>query len=152
MTKIRLFLLLLFILTSQMTYSQTLPARVKSQLNADYSGWKAYTGSRICNSRSVVSGNFNGDGKTDYAAMFKKGSSVYVVAFLSRGANYKAHVLESGAAADLGDIFLSVGKKGARYSEKQRLLYDSPEGGTCEASSYYWIYKNGAFKQVFTSD
>lgn len=152
MTKIRLFSLLLFILASQTAYGQTLPVKVKSQLNADYSGWKSYAGSSICKSRSVVSGNFNGDGKNDYAVMLKKGSSVYVVAFLSRSVNYKAHVLESGSAADLGDIFLSVGKKGERYSEKQRLLYDAPEGGTCEASSYYWIYKNGAFEQVFTSD
>lgn len=146
------FVLVLLTLSNQTSFAQTLPAKVRSHLNTNYSGWKLYAGDPICNSRAVVSGNFNSDGNTDYAVMFKKGRSGYVIAFVSQGTIYNAHVLESGSASDLNGNFLSVGRKGTQYSETQRLKYDAPEGGGCESSSYFWIFNNGSFRRVFTSD
>lgn len=153
-------ILLLFCLVSVAT-AQNLPVKVKSQLNKNYSEWKLFSGARECKSHAVVSGNFNGDGKTDYVAMFKKGRMGYVVAFLSIGADYKLHLLESRTSSEMKGVFLSVGRKGTTYGEiidedfnrrTQRLQFDAPEGGNCEASSYFWIYKNGRFRQAFTSD
>ena len=144
--------ILLSVAASRTIFAQTLPAKVRGYLNENYSGWKPYAGDPICNSRAVVSGNFNGDGKTDYAVMFKKGQSGFVIAFVSQNTNYDAEVLERGSADDLNGTFLSVGRKGTKYSKTQRLKYDAPEGGGCEASSYFWIYNNGSFQQVFTSD
>lgn len=154
-------ILIILLISFSSAYPQTLPAKVKNQLNKNYSGWKLFSGARECNSRAVVSGNFNGDGKTDYVVMFKKGRKGYVVAFLSIGADYKLHLLESRTSSEMQGVFLSVGRKGTTYGEiinedfnrrTQRLQYDAPEGGNCEASSYFWIYKNGRFRQAFTSD
>ena len=149
-----LFIMLL-VAGSQTTFAQTLPAKIRSRLNKSYAGWKLSAGDPICNSRAVVSGDFNGDGKTDYAVMFQRGQNNnggYVVAFTSRGTNYEPYQLENIAADDLSSSFLAIGRKGTEYSKRRKLPYDALEGGTCEASSYFWIYGNGAFKQVFTSD
>jgi len=166
MTKTQLFFSLLFVLvvftvSNQIISAQTLPAKVKSHLNDNYSGWKLFSGARVCNSRAVVSGNFNGDGRNDYAVMFKKGRNGYVVAFLSSGTDYKAHLLETRSSSEMQGVFLSVGRKGTTYGEiidenfnrrNRKLQFDAPEGGNCEASSYFWIYSNGKFRQAFTSD
>ena len=144
------------------TFAQALPAKVLAHLKTSYAGYKLYAGDPICNSRAIVSGRFNGDGKADYAVMFKKSGNGYVIAFLSDGRNYQQHMLESGPSENLNGTFLLVGRKGARYAEivgeaedprvTQRLKYDAPEGGGCEASSYFWIYGNGTFRRAFTSD
>lgn len=158
-----LLVFLTLFLTSITLQAQTLPAKALSHLKQNYSGYKLYSGDRNCKSRAVVSGNFNADGKRDYAVMFKKGRSGYVIAFLSKGTNYKAYVLDSGSASDLDGTFLSIGQKGTRYAEivgdvtdnrrvKQRLQYDAPEGGSCESSSYFYVYSNGTFRRAFTSD
>lgn len=160
-----LFLLPLFILffiTSQVTSAQTLPAKVRNSLNQSYSGWKLHSGDPICKSRAVVSGDFDGNKKTDYAVMFKKGRSGYIVAFLANGTDYKAVVLESSSASDMKNSFLTVARKGQSYAgiindnldrgATQKLKTDAPVSGGCESSEYLYVYSNGRFKQVFTSD
>ena len=157
-----LFLLMLLIVSSQTTFAQTLPAKISNSLNQSYSGWKLHSGDPICKSRAVVSGDFDGNKKTDYAVMFKKGRSVYIVAFLANGADYKAVVLESGSASDMKNSFLTIARKGQSYAgiinedldrgPTQRLKTDAIVSGGCESSEYLYIYSNGRFKQVFTTD
>ncbi len=148
-------LIMLLIAASQTTFAQTLPVKIRSHLDKSYSGWKLSAGDPICNSRAVVAGDFNGDKKTDYAVMFHRGQNDnggYVVAFTSQKTDYEPYQLENITANDLSRSFLAVGRKGTEHSNGQKLPFDAPAGGTCEASSYFWIYGNGAFKQVFTSD
>lgn len=161
-----LLLLSLFILffaaAHQTTRAQTLPAKVKIKLNKSYAGWRLHAGDPTCQSRAVVSGDFDGNKKTDYAVMFKKGRLGYIVAFLAAGADYRALVLESGAADDMNYSYLKIARKGESYAgvvnenldraAAKRLKTDAPVGGTCEASEYFYVYGNGKFKQVFTSD
>jgi hypothetical protein len=152
-----LFLAALFVSSSTAVQPQAIPAKVRSYLKDNYSGYKLDAGDRICKSRAVVSGNFNGDAKRDYAVMFNKGRSHYVIGFLSQGSNYKAHILEGGSASSI----LYVGRKGEKYAEivgnidervTRRLKYDAPGGGTCESATFIWIYDNGRFRQAWTSD
>lgn len=164
LTRIFFLFPLLFLAASQKTSAQTLPAKVKSYLNKSYSGWKLSSVTDGCGSsysNSVVSGDFNGDKKTDYAVKFIKGRRGYILAFVSSGSNYKTHTLESGSTSDIKNQGLGIARKGETYGEiinddfdrvNRRLQNDAPAGGTCEASAYFYIYKNGAFKRAFTSD
>ncbi|MFN0140728.1 MAG: hypothetical protein ACKVQW_11670 [Pyrinomonadaceae bacterium] len=147
----------IFVLDSAAVQGQVLPTKVRSYLKEKYPGYKLDRGDPICKSRAVVSGNFNGDSKRDYAVMFNKGRSPYVIAFLSQGTNYKAHILEGGSASSI----LYVERKGEKYAEivgntdervTRRLKYDAPGGGSCESATFIWIYHNGRFRQAWTSD
>jgi len=104
-------------------------------------------------------GDFDGNGKLDYAVMFKKGRAYYIAAFLASGAAFRQVLLESDASAN---SFLALARKGERYAPiinddldrdpVQELKADAPVSGGCESSSYLYIYANGRFKRVFTSD
>ena len=164
LSRIFFLLPLLFIVASQTTSAQTLPAKVKSYLNKNYSGWKLSSVTDGCGSdynNSTVSGDFNGDGKNDYAVKFIKGRRGYILAFVSSGSNYKSHTLESGSTKDIKNQGLGIARKGETYGEiinddfdraTRRLQNDAPAGGLCESSAYFYIYRNGAFKRAFTSD
>ena len=155
-------LILCFAAVRPTAFAQTLPAKIKSDLNKSYSGWKLHSGDPTCQSRAVVSGDFDGNNKTDYAVMFKKGRSGYIVAFLANATNYTAAVLESSAAGEMQNSYLTVTKKGESYAgivndkmdkaAARKLKTDAVVSGTCEASEYLYVYSNGKFKQVFTSD
>ena len=155
---------LLFVVASQTTSAQTLPTKVSGYLDKSYSGWKLSAVTDGCGSdfsNSKVSGDFNGDKKTDYVVKFLKGRKGYIIAFVSSGAGYKPIILESGTTKEIKNQGLAIAKKGETYGEiindnfdraNRRLQNDAPVGGTCEASTYFYIYKNGAFKRAFTSD
>lgn len=164
LSRICFLLLILFIEANQTISAQSLPAKVTSYLDKSYSGWKLSAVAEGCNSdfnNSKVSGDFNGDKKTDYAAKFLKGRRGYIIAFVSGGSDYKPIILESGTAKEIKYQGLTIAKKGETYSEiindnfdraNRRLQNDAPVGGTCAASTYFYIYKNGAFKRAFTQD
>jgi hypothetical protein len=157
-------LILFFVRAGGETFGQTLPQKVRSYLDGNYAGWKLSSLADGCGpefNKSKVSGDFNGDKKTDYAVKFIKGRKGYIVAFVSSGADYKPHVLESGSTADMKNQGLAIARRGERYGEiindnfdrvTRRLQNDAPVGGTCESSSYFYVYRNGAFKRAFTSD
>jgi len=91
-------LILLFVEISQTTSAQTLPAKAKSYLDKNYSGWKMTGFDKACPSetkRYITEGDFNGDKKRDYAVKFSKGKSGYIIAFIAEGTDYKAHVLRT---------------------------------------------------------
>jgi hypothetical protein len=167
MTKFRFFLslllfLLLFIAKSQEAFAQTLPAKVRGFLNQSYAGWKLHSGDQICKSRAVVSGDFDGNKKIDYAVMFKKDKSGHIIVFLANRTDYKALVLESSPADDMKNSFLTVARKSESYApiingdlyrgRSRKLKTDAIVSGGCESSEYLYIYNKGRFKRVFTSD
>lgn len=136
------FLLLLFVVVSQTTSAQTLPAKVKSYLDKTYSGWKPSTASKYCNSSTTndeITGDFDRNGKTDYAVKIKRGSKGYVIAFLGKGANYTPFVLENKSATNIDDTALDL-KEG-------KILVTN-----CETSAYFYVYKSGKFTRKFISD
>jgi hypothetical protein len=147
---------------SQETSAQTLPAKIRKLLDQSYSGWKLHSGDPICKSRAIISGDFDGNKKTDFAIMLKKGRSGYIIAFLANRTDYKAVILENNAANDMKNSFLTVALKGQNYAgiinddldrgQTQKKKTDAPVSGGCEASAYLYVYNNGRFKQVFTSD
>jgi hypothetical protein len=158
------FVLALFLTTPTDIFAQSLPAKISSYLNNNYKGWKLSSETDGCGaefSKSKVSGDFNGDKKTDYAVKFLRGRKGYIIAFVSNRANYKPIILESGTTRDIKNQGLSIARKGETYGEiindnfdrvTRRLQNDAPVGGTCESSAYIYVYKNGVFRRAFTSD
>ena len=150
-------LVLLFIVASQTTSAQTLPAKVKSYLDKNYSGWKMSGNDRNCaeTKRFVATGDFNGDKKTDYAVKFVKGRTGYILAFVSQRTDYKAHVLESAPASEMKFTVLDVERKGKKYpigGDIPDLIYgklpnDAPYTIPCESDAVaFYVYKNGRFQ------
>lgn len=154
-----LFLYLIIIGFGQsVTQAQTIPAKVRTYLNRNYSGWKPTAIASGCYTkfaRSIVSGDFDGDGKKDYAVKLVRGTKGYVIAFLARGDDYSAFVLEARSARDIKNYGLSIGRKGERYpigGDPPDVIYgklpnDAPFVGPCESDSGgYRIYSNGRFQ------
>lgn len=119
-----------------------IPAKVKSYLDKTYSGWSFSTASKYCNSSTTngeISGDFDGNGKTDYAVKIKRGGKGYVIAFLAKGGNYTPFALENKSATNIEDTALD-------FDEGKILVTN------CETSAYFYVYRSGRFKRQFVSD
>jgi hypothetical protein len=105
-----------------------------------------------------VSGDFNGDGRADYAARVARGKQGRIVAFLSDRPGYRTLVLEEGSRESMDAQALSVARRGSRHfiiDNRDRLMTltnDAPVGGTCEASSYLYLIQGTSVRRAFTSD
>ena len=134
--------------------AQALPAKIKSYLNKNYAGWKIQPTHGNCGSgKSVVTGDFDNDRKTDYAIKIERGNRGYIVAFVARKNDYAAFVLYNLPAAELKDMTLIIYRKGEKYytemgEEKSGItlkadaLYDVP----CESDNgLLHVFRNGKF-------
>lgn len=145
-----IFIGVLFICTG-LTQAQTLPVKIKSYLNKNYNGWiltKDKCGGT--DSKVIVTGNFNGDKKLDYAVKFTRGKKGYIIAFLAQNQNYKAFVLHNNISAeDASYLSLDIWKKGEVFESENksfRLKYDAPSDYRCESDvGGIHYYRNGKF-------
>ncbi|HQU84088.1 MAG TPA: hypothetical protein PKY59_13220 [Pyrinomonadaceae bacterium] len=136
----------------QINFAQTLPTPIKSFLDKTYKGWKLQKDSCDPNApgKAVVSGNFNGDKKLDYAVKFVQGKKGFIVAFLARQKDYKAFVLHKTDANDVKTLSLDVWKKGERFELGGQDVvpkYDAPSDFRCESDvGGIHLYRNGKFR------
>lgn len=153
-----LFALVIVVANIQLTFAQTLPVNVKSFLNKNYAGWKqSATNDTDCYAdfrKLVVIGDFDGNGKRDYAVRMTHNRRGYLMALLGQNADYRAHVLLSVSATELKGYGMSLAKKGSKYSigdpyegdnRTARLPNDAPVIGPCGSHAYPYIYRNGRF-------
>ncbi len=137
--------------------TQTLPTKIKSYLDKNYRGWKISPTPSYCgDGKSVVSGDFNGDKKTDYAAKIFKGKKGYIIAFLTRANDYNPYLFHSLTAAETRNTALILYRKGEKYytelgeessaiTLKTDALYDSP----CESDAGgIHLFRNGKFEAL----
>jgi len=137
--------------------AQTLPVKIKSYLNKNYSGWKISPTPSYCgDGKSVVSGDFNGDRKIDYAAKIFKGKKGYIIAFLARGTDYTPHLFHSLTAAETKETALIVYRKGEKYytelgeeSSAMTLKTDAPYDSPCQSDAGgIHLFRNGKFEAL----
>ncbi len=99
--------------------------------------------------KAVVTGNFNGDKKLDYAIKFVRGKKGFIVAFLAQKQSYKAFILHDTDAEDVKSLSLDVWKKGERFELGEQnvyLRYDAPSDFRCESDvGGIHLYRNGKF-------
>jgi hypothetical protein len=149
--KLVLMSLLLIAFAAQTNFAQTLPTKINSYLNRNYKSWKLQKDECYPSEpgKAVVTGNFNGDRKLDYAVKFVRGKKGFIIAFLARKQNYKAFVLHNTDAEDVKSLSLDVWKKGERFELGEQnvyLRYDAPSDFRCESDvGGIHLYRNGKF-------
>ena len=142
-------------------------------LNRRFPGWKFVEVSREVRqffeqemngaSPALISGDFDGDGRIDYAALIRHGkilngqrqsigSRYYLVAFLRRGRGYRMHVIK-----DPDGEYICLAKKGSRdynYEAQKEITYanDAIMTGIFEKGGSSYVYKAGRFLSFVSSD
>ncbi len=143
--------LIFVVFATQINFAQNLPAKIKSYLNKNYKGWKLQKD--LCYpdepGKAIVTGNFNGDGKLDYAVKFVRGKKGFILAFLAQNQNYKAFVLHNTDATEVKSLRLDVWKRGDRYvmsDQNVYVKYDAISDFRCESDiGGIHLYRNGKF-------
>ena len=149
--KLVLISLFLFAFAAQTNFAETLPTKIKSYLNKNYKGWKLQKD--LCYpdepGKAVVTGNFNGDKKLDYAIKFVRGKKGFILAFLAQKQNFKAFLLHNTDAEEVKSLSLDVWKKGGRYElgdQNVYVKYDAVSDFRCESDvGGIHLYRNGKF-------
>lgn len=137
---------------SPVAATEILPAGIRKYLNTHYRGWKLAPSEYACGPQvnpGFIRGDFDGDGKRDYAVKFTKGKKGYMLAFLRRGTNYKAFVLHGAGADEMIYSGLMLWKRGELFEDgniKFRLRRDAPAEYRCESDvGGIHYYRNGKF-------
>ena len=144
------------------SYPERLPTSARVMLNRRFAGWKfSDVSSEVRqffkeNMRGVspvlISGDFDGNGRPDYAALVQRGSRYYLVIFLRRSADYKMY-----AVRNPNGEYLSLARKGTRdynYEEQKEITYanDAIVTGILEKGGSSYVFKNGRFVSFVSSD
>jgi hypothetical protein len=146
----------------------TLPTRVRAALDAGYPGWRFATvlpalrrGLSHGKRPEWVTGDFDGDGRRDYAvqlvrARARPDSVQLIIALLARdGASYERHVVMAGGIHH--GIWLARGTRGTRNRDLDAdtvLVYrtDAIEIGYGEEAGESCLYLRKRFHCFVTSD
>jgi len=132
-------------------FAQTLPSQIRNYLNKNYRGWKLQKDVCFPDSpgKAVVTGNFNGDKKIDYAVKFVKGKKGFIIAFLAQKQAFRPFILHNTDADDVKTLSLDIWKKGERFELGEQnvyLRYDAPADFRCESDvGGIHLYRNGKF-------
>jgi len=151
-----LFLIGVLFITSFAAMSQTIPPKVDNYLKKNYPGWTIGESWVIESKprRAFETGDFNGDGKKDYAVLITKNDRKYALALLALKNSYQAFNLLAQNADNSWIAGIDINPKGAEVylSSPQNglskpflikndgvYLYD----GEGHGRTYYW--QNGQF-------
>jgi hypothetical protein len=146
-----------------------LPAECKKILDSKFSGWKLakpsdevaayYAKEKITNAPNLTMGDWNGDGKQDYAVLIEYGGKkaenklikdIWIIAFIKTANGYNQYKLEGGD-------YIQTVKKGKKdfNAETQKTFThktDAIFSAIWEKSGTAYIWSKTKFKTVITSD
>ena len=153
-----------------------LPEAINSTLSKKFPGWRLskvsgdvqqFFGERFPGSRpNLIKGDFDGDGRTDYAVLiehsnFDKAGAAFshvveTLALLKRGAGYRLFILQESAPANL-EMYLNLARKGEagrvfQTGRKFRYPNDSISVSYFEKAGGTYIFRKGNFRYVTESD
>jgi hypothetical protein len=144
-----------------------IPNAIKIILDRNYPGWemgrvsievdKFFKENKFKFFPVLVSGDFDGDGRADYAIKINYKGQWHAIIFLARGGNYEKSVLMAGGNASDLDVYLSLynkGEEGFNFETGKYFIFqnDAVEIGFYEKASIAYIYQNSRFDKVLTSD
>jgi hypothetical protein len=156
--------LVLYVLCLAVTFCQAqsikLPDDCKKILNKNFRGWKfAQVSKKVSRNYkenkspfepNLVRGDWNGDGKIDYAALIEYRKKSKTIAFIRLQNTYKHYNLDGG---DYIQVFRK-GEKDYSYTSDKNFIYKNDSIfvgiGECCGSSYIW--RKGKFVGIVTSD
>jgi hypothetical protein len=151
MTRRWILSLILLSVLSLGAFGQRLPTSLKSYLDRNYRGWKlaGECYEKESENKRILIGDFDGNGKRDYAIKFIRGEKGFLMAFLSNGRRWKPfylHIWDDPKEARFSDLMLF--KKGERneMSIPGKLKFDAPSDYHCESDvGGMHVYRNGKF-------
>ena len=162
----RSLIIAFFLSASSVSWAQSfpdeLPTSVRVMLNGRFSGWKFSEVSPEVRqffkenmrgaSPVVISGDFDGNGRRDYAVLIQRRARSYLVIFLRRTANYKMYVVK-----DPDGEYLSLARKGTQdynYNEQKEITYanDAIVTSILEKGGSSYVFKNGRLRSFVSSD
>lgn len=147
----RLVIAICVLLLTQAAFAQTLPRSIKRYLDRNYSGWKlaGECYEKESENKRILVGDFDGNGKRDYAVKFIRCEKGFFMAFLANGRRWKPfylHIWEDAKEARFSDLVLF--SKGESYEPAgtPKLKFDSPADFHCESDvGGVHTYRNGKF-------
>lgn len=140
--------------------SLKLPNECRKILDRNFRGWKLLKVSKEISEYhkkarhpfdpNFIKGDWNGDGKTDYAVLIKVKNQNKTIAFVRSRRSFKYYSLEGG---DYIQVF-KKGMKDYNYDAQKDFAYKNDSifvgAGDCCGSSYIW--QKGKFVGIVTSD
>ena len=147
-----------------------LPAGVLSILNRQVPGWRLAVPDAdviaYCkrewglgeDNLAVLRGDFDGNGRTDFALHVLCGTGHKerrLLVFRRVGRGYRIHTLVSGEP--YGQYYLLLARRGTKWvdhatSRPVRFRYDTIQLNNFEKSGGSFVYRNGSFRRIATSD
>jgi hypothetical protein len=149
----------------------SLPKECGQILDKKYKGWKMadiplmilnwHKNSKQPFNPNLIKGDWDGDGKMDYAALIEKGKlrspngmnapTLYTVAFIKRANSYSFYKLDENSD------FIGLAKKGDKgydYETGKTFTYknDAIFSGIFEKAGTSFIWRKGKFVGIATSD
>lgn len=138
-----------------------LPPSIRAHLDKKYASWKfspaagntiAHCDKESKSHPSAASGDFNGDGRADYAVKIIHGNKTLVLEFLSRDNTFSESLLFSGAANKLLGTALQVEKKGKPTIVGTVERVDALLISDCESIPLRYLFTNGRVRDVSPRD
>jgi hypothetical protein len=151
-----------------MSSAAELPAELTSALNQDYPDWtfpsadqevvQAFAALNGADP-NAISGDFDGDGHTDYAVRLHTPSmaenKALIVTYVSREGSFDKHVLPE--VGEISRTFLWLARKGGMYPdirkhEEIRLTNDSVGVASASRAGWIWVLENSTWNYFFFAD
>ena len=145
------------VVNGQPGQSFQLPSKVKIYVDRNYPGWRYLSPPAVCESdvrRSVLIGDFNGDGTRDYVLKIEVNNNGALIAFISTREGYRPNIIIKESARAVRDIGFTIGHKGTRVitSRSRSVMLRNDvllvESCATRRDANYWVYKNGAFEAL----
>lgn len=134
---------------------QAVPARVEKYLRVNYPNWVIGESWRADGPRlkAITSGDFNGDGKTDYAVLITKDERLYALALLELKNSFKAYNLLAQSSANRWIAGIDLIAKGEKVflgddgssAKSFRLRADAVNLYDGEGMGQVFYWQNGRF-------
>lgn len=168
MKKYILFILsvLLFSFAPVKAQKITLPAECAKILDQKFKGWKMakvnkdmadwFKKSKHPFAPNLIKGDFDGDAKFDFTVLIRQlidsQPKISTIVFMNSAKGYKMFNLEGGDGDYL--IFEKKGKKAFDHEKNKSFIYktDAVTGGIWEKAATSYIWENGKFVGIVTSD
>jgi len=142
----------------------TLPQAITVELDSRYSGWKLapvapqirawFTEYRFPFDPNLVTGDFDGDGKTDYVLQIQTaGAKQVMIAFMDRGVGFETHILATDALDPFRYLLrMDKGSKDFDFTKLKPFRHpvDAVDLMYFDKAPLTFMYRKGVFRKMLS--